>query len=69
YYSYPLKAFEALTNLGYAESTLCMLSFMYKQVFPHEKPETFQEWVSNQFGDRLFSIFFKTYTEKVWGMS
>ncbi|MBN8938888.1 MAG: NAD(P)/FAD-dependent oxidoreductase [Rhizobiales bacterium] len=69
YYSYPLKAFEALTNLGYVESTLCMLSFMYKQVFPHEKPETFQEWVSNQFGDRLFSIFFKTYTEKVWGMS
>jgi protoporphyrinogen oxidase len=69
YYSYPLKAFEALGNLGYVESALCMLSFMYKQAFPNEKPETFQDWVSNQFGDRLFSIFFKTYTEKVWGMS
>src|SRR5262249_25768518 len=32
-------------------------------------PETFHQWVSNQFGERLFSIFFKTYTEKVWGMS
>lgn len=69
YYSYPLKAFEALGNLGVVESSLCVLSFMYKQAFPNEKPETFHDWVANQFGERLFSIFFKTYTEKVWGMS
>ena len=69
YYSYPLKAFEALGNLGVIESGLCVLSFMYKQAFPNEKPVTFHEWVANQFGERLFSIFFKTYTEKVWGMS
>ena len=69
YYSYPLKAFEALGNLGVVESALCVLSFAYKQAFPNERPETFHEWVSNQFGERLFSIFFKTYTEKVWGMS
>ena len=48
---------------------MCVLSFMYKQAFPNEKPDTFHEWVANQFGERLFSIFFKTYTEKVWGMS
>lgn len=69
YYSYPLKAFEALGNLGVVESSLCVLSFMYKQAFPNERPETFHDWVANQFGERLFSIFFKTYTEKVWGMS
>ncbi len=69
YYSYPLKAFEALSNLGVVESAMCVLSFAYKQAFPNEKPETFHQWVSNQFGERLFSIFFKTYTEKVWGMS
>ena len=69
YYSYPLKAFEALNNLGVIESSMCVLSFMYRQAFPNEKPETFHEWVANQFGERLFSIFFKTYTEKVWGMS
>jgi len=40
YYSYPLKAFEALTNLGVVESGLCVLSFMYKQAFPNEKPVT-----------------------------
>jgi protoporphyrinogen oxidase len=69
FYSYPLKAFEALNNLGYAESAYCILSFLYKQAFPYENPETFHQWISNQFGERLFSIFFKTYTEKVWGMS
>jgi protoporphyrinogen oxidase len=69
YYSYPLKAFEALTNLGPIESAMCVLSFTYKQAFPYEQPVTFHEWVANQFGERLFSIFFKTYTEKVWGMS
>lgn len=69
YYSYPLKAFEALGNLGLLESTWCVLSFARKKAFPHEDTKTFHQWVSNQFGERLFSIFFKTYTEKVWGMS
>ena len=69
HYSYPLKAFEALSNLGVVESALCVLSYAYKKAFPNANPENFREWVSNQFGDRLFSIFFKTYTEKVWGMS
>ncbi len=68
HYSYPLKAFEALSNLGVAESAMCVMSYAYRQAFPNENPETFRDWVSNQFGDRLFSIFFKTYTEKVWGM-
>ncbi len=69
FFSYPLKAFEALNNLGYVETAYCVLSFLYRQAFPHESPATFHQWVSNQFGERLFSIFFKTYTEKVWGMS
>jgi protoporphyrinogen oxidase len=57
YFSYPLKAFEALTNLGPIESAMCVLSFMYKQAFPNDKPVTFHDWVANQFGERLFSIF------------
>jgi len=69
YFSYPLKAFEAFNNLGPVESAMCVLSYMYKRAFPNEKPVTFHDWVANQFGERLFSIFFKTYTEKVWGMS
>src|SRR4051812_49875520 len=69
YYSYPLSAFEALSNLGVFTSAACMLSFAYAKLLPIESPTNFHEWVRNQFGEKLFSIFFKTYTEKVWGMS
>jgi protoporphyrinogen oxidase len=69
FYSYPLSAFEALWNLGVLTSALCMLSYAYAKTRPIAEPRTFHEWVRNQFGERLFSIFFKTYTEKVWGMS
>ncbi|PPD46589.1 MAG: FAD-dependent oxidoreductase [Methylocystis sp.] len=68
FYAYPLKAFEALKNLGVFESALCMASFAYAKAFPVKDARTFHEWVRNQFGERLFGIFFKTYTEKVWGM-
>src|SRR5436305_6172969 len=69
YYSYPLSAFEALSNLGIFTSAACMLSFAYAKLMPIEAPENFHQWVRNQFGEKLFSVFFKTYTEKVWGMS
>ena len=68
YYSYPLRAFEALRNLGLWQSTLCMASFFRWKLFPHKEVKSFEQWVVNQFGARLFGIFFKTYTEKVWGM-
>jgi protoporphyrinogen oxidase len=69
FYAYPLRAFEALANLGLIESALCMASFAWAKATPVRSPTTFHQWVRNQFGERLFSIFFKTYTEKVWGMS
>ncbi|MDJ0449847.1 NAD(P)/FAD-dependent oxidoreductase [Methylocystis sp. JR02] len=68
FYAYPLRAFEALKNLGLFESALCMASFAWAKAFPVKEPKTFHQWVRNQFGERLFGIFFKTYTEKVWGM-
>ncbi|MGH8046420.1 MAG: NAD(P)/FAD-dependent oxidoreductase [Chthoniobacterales bacterium] len=69
FFSYPLRPFEALTNLGVFESFLCGLSYLKAQMFPVANPRNFEQWVTNQFGRRLFRIFFKTYTEKVWGMS
>ena len=69
FYAYPLKAFEALFNLGLLKSAACMASFAYAKLFPVGDPKTFHSWVRNEFGEKLFSIFFKTYTEKVWGMS
>jgi len=69
FFSYPLKAFEALGKLGIFESARCMASYARAQISPHPNPKSFEDWVSSRFGKRLFSIFFKTYTEKVWGMS
>src|SRR5450755_2966610 len=69
FFSYPLKAGEALMKLGIFESTRCVLSYFKARVMPVKNPKNFEDWVSNQFGKRLFNIFFKTYTEKVWGMS
>jgi protoporphyrinogen oxidase len=69
FFSYPLRAAEALWKLGFLESARCVLSYARSRLFPVQNPRTFEDWVSNQFGKRLFNIFFKTYTEKVWGMS
>ncbi|MCW2363495.1 MULTISPECIES: NAD(P)/FAD-dependent oxidoreductase [Sphingobium] len=68
FYSYPLRAFEALRNLGIIRSTLCMLSYAKAKIAPIKPVRSFEDWVVNQFGRKLYSIFFKTYTEKVWGM-
>ena len=69
FFSYPLKPMEALWKLGFIESFLCVLSYCKARLFPAKNVRSFEDWVSNQFGARLFSIFFKTYTEKVWGMT
>jgi protoporphyrinogen oxidase len=69
FFSYPLKAFGAFRKLGPAQSALCLASFAYARVFPIKNAKTVHQWVRNQFGERLFRVFFKTYTEKVWGMS
>ncbi|MVZ98303.1 NAD(P)/FAD-dependent oxidoreductase [Sphingorhabdus sp. IMCC26285] len=68
FYSYPLRAFEALFNLGIIRSTQCMISYAKAKFQPITNVRSFQDWTINQFGEKLFSIFFKTYTEKVWGM-
>lgn len=68
FYSYPLRAFEALMNLGLWTSARCMASYARAKLFPRKAVRSFEDWVVNQFGHKLYSIFFKTYTEKVWGM-
>jgi len=68
-YAYPLKPLEALKNLGIVESLLCVASYLRAKAAPVPNADNFEDWVSNHFGRRLYSIFFKTYTEKVWGMS
>ncbi|ULA64061.1 MAG: NAD(P)/FAD-dependent oxidoreductase [Nitrospira sp.] len=68
FFDYPLKPMNALAGLGPVESFLIGLSYIKAKFFHIHDEKTFEQWVSNRFGYRLYSIFFKTYTEKVWGI-
>ena len=68
FYNYPLRLTNTLKNLGLRESALIMGSFLKSQMQPIKEEETFEHWVTNRFGWRLYETFFKTYTEKVWGI-
>jgi protoporphyrinogen oxidase len=68
FFSYPLRPLNALSGLGFRESALVMLSYLGAQLMPHHREVNFAQWVSNRFGKRLYETFFKTYTEKVWGI-
>lgn len=68
FFAYPLKAFDALRKLGVIESWRCVISYLKARIQPIRPVKSFADWVINHFGERLYSIFFKTYTEKVWGM-
>lgn len=68
YFDYPLKALNALQGLGAMDAFLIMLSYAKARLKPSAEEVNFEQWVSNRFGYRLYDIFFKTYTEKVWGI-
>ena len=67
FYNYPLNLFNTLLNLGMIESFLILLSYIRWKIFPYQDEKTFEQWVTDRFGRRLYRIFFKSYTEKVWG--
>jgi len=68
FYAYPLRVFNALRNMGPYEAGRILLSYLKWRVRPHQEEDNFEQWVTNRFGGRLFWHFFKTYTEKVWGI-
>jgi protoporphyrinogen oxidase len=68
FFYYPLRPVNALLGLGIWNSTLILLSYLRAHILPYKNEDTFEEWVTNRFGKRLYSTFFKTYTEKVWGI-
>lgn len=69
FFDYPLKLMNALVNIGPYESMRILLSYFKWQVRPYKKEESFEEWVINRFGGRLYMHFFRSYTQKVWGIS
>lgn len=68
FFDYPLKAANALRNLGIIEALRAVGSYLWARVRPPKDQSTFEGWVSARFGRRLYSIFFESYTEKVWGI-
>jgi protoporphyrinogen oxidase len=68
YYDYPLKAMNALRNLGLWESILCGLSYVWARIRPPANQDNYENWLVARFGWRLYRTFFKTYTERVWGV-
>ncbi|MFO0890108.1 MAG: NAD(P)/FAD-dependent oxidoreductase [Isosphaeraceae bacterium] len=69
FFDYPLKPVNALRGLGVWRSARIILSYLRARLRPIEPERSFEDWVVNRFGRELFDIFFKSYTEKVWGMS
>jgi protoporphyrinogen oxidase len=68
YFDYPLKAANAFRSLGPVNTARIILSYLHARLFPSPIEENFEQWVTNRFGRRLYQVFFKTYTEKVWGI-
>jgi protoporphyrinogen oxidase len=69
FYYYPLKPFDALFKLGVGTAFMCVMSYFKQRIAPTKQDGSFETWVIGRFGYRLYSIFFKTYSEKLWGIS
>jgi protoporphyrinogen oxidase/predicted dehydrogenase len=68
YFNYPITAKDVVGRLGVVESTRCALSYMWASRHRNAHAETFEDWVTTRFGRRLYEAFFRSYTEKVWGI-
>jgi protoporphyrinogen oxidase len=66
---YPLDGMDVIRKLGPVELVRCGMSYLWAAVKPKGREDSFEQWVSNRFGKRLYNHFFKTYTEKLWGVS
>ena len=68
YFDYPLKPINAFLNLGIIETSRCLMSYARQQFAKQNQCDDFESWVVSRFGERLYTIFFKTYSEKLWGI-
>jgi protoporphyrinogen oxidase len=68
FFQYPLKPFNAFKNLGPFETLRCIISYGQQKISPVPLNGDFESWVTRRFGKRLFFIFFKNYSEKLWGI-
>lgn len=67
-FQYPIKAVDSLVKLGPVEAVQALYSYLIAKSKRHRDAQTFEEWITQKFGSKLYETFFKTYTEKVWGI-
>jgi protoporphyrinogen oxidase len=68
FFAYPIAARDVVGRLGVVEATRCALSYLWASRHRKSEVDTFEEWVTSRFGRRLYDAFFRSYTEKVWGI-
>lgn len=68
FFFYPIKPFDALSKIGLIEAASSLLSYLYEKINPTKQDNSFEAWVKGRFGNKLYSLFFKTYSEKLWGI-
>jgi protoporphyrinogen oxidase len=68
FFNYPLTAMNAFFGVGVLTTFVIIGSYIKSKLFPYPEEKTFEQWVSNRFGKKLYSMFFKTYSEKLWGI-
>jgi protoporphyrinogen oxidase len=69
FFNYPLKPFNALIKLGIIDSIICLISYIKTFYLKNKQLSNFEDWISKKFGKKLYEIFFKSYSEKLWGIS
>ncbi|WP_299520930.1 FAD-dependent oxidoreductase [Winogradskyella sp.] len=68
FFDYPLKLFNVFKNLSISTIVSVLYYYIKQQIIPIKNPRSFEDWVTNRFGKKLYGIFFKNYTEKLWGI-
>ncbi|GHT25918.1 hypothetical protein AGMMS4957_21260 [Bacteroidia bacterium] len=69
FFFYPIQAFDALKKVGFFTATCCFFSYVKEKIMPCKLDGSFETWVTRRFGYKLYAMFFKTYSEKLWGIA
>jgi protoporphyrinogen oxidase len=69
FFDYPISLTAAtFRNLGLARTFRCGVSYMRSALLPQREEKSLEDFIINRFGKQLYLTFFKSYTEKVWGV-
>lgn len=69
FFLYPIAPFDALKKVGLRTAVQCVCSYFKERINPVTPDGSFETWVTHRFGKKLYEMFFKTYSEKLWGMN